>query len=176
MRYYEPEAGRFVNQDPIGLLGGDNLYQFAPNTQAWIDVLGLAYRGRRVDFGSNELSQKVINQRIKDNNFSATGTNYAAARLENGNIIVARNTVLGTGKDKISLHSEYHLIEQAERLGSRIVEIYSERSPCSNCNQYLRNLGQDKITYSVDYSNKAEARRNLQSMLDKLKKSLGRCN
>ncbi|WP_193750830.1 RHS repeat-associated core domain-containing protein, partial [Streptococcus infantis] len=25
-RYYEPDAGRFVNQDPIGLLGGDNLY------------------------------------------------------------------------------------------------------------------------------------------------------
>ncbi|MFS9093417.1 RHS repeat-associated core domain-containing protein [Streptococcus timonensis] len=25
-RYYEPEAGRFVNQDPIGLSGGDNLY------------------------------------------------------------------------------------------------------------------------------------------------------
>ena len=23
MRYYEPEAGRFVNQDPIGLLGGE---------------------------------------------------------------------------------------------------------------------------------------------------------
>ena len=40
MRYYEPEAGRFVNQDPIGLLGGENLYQFAPNTQDWIDPLG----------------------------------------------------------------------------------------------------------------------------------------
>ena len=26
MRYYEPEAGWFVNQDPIGLSGGDNLY------------------------------------------------------------------------------------------------------------------------------------------------------
>ena len=25
-RYYEPDAGRFVNQDPIGLLGGDNFY------------------------------------------------------------------------------------------------------------------------------------------------------
>ena len=24
-RYYEPDTGRFVNQDPIGLLGGDNL-------------------------------------------------------------------------------------------------------------------------------------------------------
>ncbi|EFX37014.1 RHS repeat-associated core domain-containing protein [Streptococcus infantis] len=25
-RYYEPDAGRVVNQDPIGLSGGDNLY------------------------------------------------------------------------------------------------------------------------------------------------------
>ena len=40
-RYYEPDAGRFVNQDPIKLSGGDNLYQFAPSAQRWIDVLGL---------------------------------------------------------------------------------------------------------------------------------------
>ena len=41
MRYYEPEVGRFVNQDPIGLLGGENLYRFAPNVQEWVDPLGL---------------------------------------------------------------------------------------------------------------------------------------
>ena len=40
MRYYEPEAGRFVNQDPIGLWGGENLYQFAPNATMWLDPLG----------------------------------------------------------------------------------------------------------------------------------------
>ena len=40
MRYYEPEAGRFVNQDPIGLLGGSNLYRFAPNAQGWTDPSG----------------------------------------------------------------------------------------------------------------------------------------
>ena len=40
-RYYEPDAGRFVNQDPIRLFGGDNLYQFAPNAQEWVDVWGL---------------------------------------------------------------------------------------------------------------------------------------
>ena len=39
-RYYEPDAGRFVNQDPIGLMGGENFYQFAPNTQSWIDPSG----------------------------------------------------------------------------------------------------------------------------------------
>ena len=41
LRYYEPEAGRFVNQDPIGLWGGEHLYQFADNALVWFDPLGL---------------------------------------------------------------------------------------------------------------------------------------
>ena len=43
-RYYEPDTGRFINQDPIGLLGGENLYRFAPNAQRWGDPLGLSGR------------------------------------------------------------------------------------------------------------------------------------
>ena len=41
LRYYEPDAGRFVNQDPIGLWGGENFYIFARNTHKWIDPYGL---------------------------------------------------------------------------------------------------------------------------------------
>jgi RHS repeat-associated protein len=40
-RYYDPECGRFINQDPIGLLGGDNNYLYVPNPVAWVDPLGL---------------------------------------------------------------------------------------------------------------------------------------
>ena len=40
-RYYEPETGRFISQDPIGLEGGNNLYLFAVNTFRWVDWLGL---------------------------------------------------------------------------------------------------------------------------------------
>lgn len=40
-RCYEPVCGRFIDQDPIMLLGGDNLYAFALNIQRWIDPLGL---------------------------------------------------------------------------------------------------------------------------------------
>ena len=40
-RYYESDVGQLVNQDPIGLKSGENLYWFAPNVQKWIDPLGL---------------------------------------------------------------------------------------------------------------------------------------
>ncbi|PIT17281.1 hypothetical protein BGI32_03080 [Snodgrassella alvi] len=45
-RYYDPDIGRFTQPDPIGLLGGFNLYQYAPNGLTWIDPWGLACKGR----------------------------------------------------------------------------------------------------------------------------------
>lgn len=40
-RYYDPDASRYLNQDPAGLSGGMNLYSYAPNPTMWIDPLGL---------------------------------------------------------------------------------------------------------------------------------------
>jgi len=58
-RYYEPDAGRFVNQDPIGLLGGENFYQFAPNVQGWVDPLGLAKNRGRIQAQGTYLEESV---------------------------------------------------------------------------------------------------------------------
>ncbi|WP_254211131.1 RHS repeat-associated core domain-containing protein [Burkholderia multivorans] len=41
-RYYDPRTGRFVSKDPIGLQGGLNVYQYAPNPVEWVDPFGLA--------------------------------------------------------------------------------------------------------------------------------------
>ncbi|MEE4716345.1 RHS repeat-associated core domain-containing protein [Pseudomonas alliivorans] len=40
-RYYDPEVGRFITQDPIGLSGGSNLYKYVGNPFGEVDALGL---------------------------------------------------------------------------------------------------------------------------------------
>ena len=40
-RYYHPETGRYISEDPIKLLGGFNVFAYVGDTNAWLDVLGL---------------------------------------------------------------------------------------------------------------------------------------
>ncbi|MDO5074104.1 MAG: hypothetical protein Q4D63_06845, partial [Neisseria animaloris] len=61
-------------QDSIGLLGGENLYRFAPNAKTWIDPLGLKKKSssRKPKFVStkstgrtkprNRLESKIMDQ------------------------------------------------------------------------------------------------------------------
>ncbi|WP_279508562.1 RHS repeat-associated core domain-containing protein, partial [Hahella sp. CR1] len=51
-RYYDPQSGRFINQDPIGLLGGANAYQYAPNPVGWVDPFGLTCKEKTGFFAS----------------------------------------------------------------------------------------------------------------------------
>jgi RHS repeat-associated protein len=40
-RYFDSQVGAFITQDPIGLVAGENVYEFSPNTFGWSDPLGL---------------------------------------------------------------------------------------------------------------------------------------
>jgi RHS repeat-associated protein len=41
-RYYDPQCGRYISPDPLGIDGGLNLYQYSINPARWIDPFGLA--------------------------------------------------------------------------------------------------------------------------------------
>jgi RHS repeat-associated protein len=40
-RYYDPNSGQYTQQDPIGLMGGEQLSQYVADPVNWVDVLGL---------------------------------------------------------------------------------------------------------------------------------------
>ena len=46
-RYYDSDVGMFISRDPIGLLGGSNVFSYAPNPIGWVDPFGLARSTRR---------------------------------------------------------------------------------------------------------------------------------
>ena len=43
-RYYDPETGRYISEDPIGLAGGAGQYLYVHDAHWWTDPLGLACR------------------------------------------------------------------------------------------------------------------------------------
>lgn len=51
----------FISRDPIGLMGGSNVFQYAPNPIGWIDPWGLAKtRNQRLgDFGESATKQNL---------------------------------------------------------------------------------------------------------------------
>ncbi|WP_223262524.1 RHS repeat domain-containing protein, partial [Variovorax beijingensis] len=65
-RYYDPVSGRFVSKDPIGLEGGVNVHQYAPNPIEWADPLGLAGRKTpkpRIEPGNSKEGWQHIDER-----------------------------------------------------------------------------------------------------------------
>ena len=60
-RYYDPDTGRFTQPDPIGLAGGLNLYQYAPNAFMWIDPWGWSYSTWQIHSpGYDDIVQKGL--------------------------------------------------------------------------------------------------------------------
>ena len=65
-RYYDPSSGRFVSQDPIGLLGGGNLYAYVLNPLIFLDPFGLSPRKKDNTNSNNQtgIVCSLSNQRL----------------------------------------------------------------------------------------------------------------
>ncbi|VUD41495.1 Putative deoxyribonuclease RhsC [Thalassocella blandensis] len=62
-RYYNPNTGMFITQDPIGLLGGVNNYLYAPNPVQWVDPLGLKCKENRWNTFQKETKGEYANSK-----------------------------------------------------------------------------------------------------------------
>jgi RHS repeat-associated protein len=86
-RYYAPEEGIYISQDPIGLVGNNpTLYGYVKDTNSWIDPFGLAQcndnQAKSVD--SEAEVKKLLGEKYPDHEILEKPRVYVFD--ENGNI------------------------------------------------------------------------------------------
>ncbi|CAA0227739.1 conserved hypothetical protein [Tenacibaculum maritimum] len=58
-RYYSPDTGTYISQDPIGLEGGNNFYAYVPDVNNDVDVFGLMPLSNPVNQGHHIVPHKA---------------------------------------------------------------------------------------------------------------------
>ena len=76
-RYYDSDVGMFISRDPIGLLGGSNVFQYAPNPVGWIDPWGLANRPNNGKYKSYVTHTVPINDQYSSDSIQFRQANKA---------------------------------------------------------------------------------------------------
>ena len=83
-RYYDSDVGMFISRDPIGLLGGVNVFAYAPNPIHWIDPWGLANRPNNGKYKSYVTHTVPINDQYSSDSIQFRQANKALrAQLDN---------------------------------------------------------------------------------------------
>lgn len=113
-RYYDPQTGHFTQRDPIGLAGGLNLYQYAPNPLSWIDPCGEIVKAKSRNDALRQAKQHAQVPRISrggenigldDLNPSSRGVNWGKMKAEGGQSLGRRNP---NGKNQWFEHPDGH--------------------------------------------------------------------
>ena len=105
-RYYDSDVGMFVSRDPIGLMGGNNVFQYAPDPIQWIDPFGL----------SNILTLKqqqdravIAINKLRDDQLALP----ASTRARVVNVIVTKEGNIITGINNRESVTGYTLVDNA---------------------------------------------------------------
>ncbi|MCR4456226.1 RHS repeat-associated core domain-containing protein [Pseudescherichia sp. L3] len=84
-RYYDPDCGRFTQQDPIGLAGGLNLYQYAPNPLGWADPWGL--KAKCAPTKANDHNQAAFGRQWQGRGIYEGRDSWSNVMLKEGDIV-----------------------------------------------------------------------------------------
>lgn len=96
-RYYSPETGTYISQDPIGLAGNNpNIYAYVSDTNGWVDSLGLLNEFGIAGYGSTlHVKDGLTAHELLQN-----------AWLRNNGIISSRMSGIATENPAIALQEQ----------------------------------------------------------------------
>ncbi|EBV7174679.1 hypothetical protein ZU61_04655, partial [Salmonella enterica subsp. enterica serovar Thompson] len=156
-RFYDPDIGKFISGDPIGLAGGINLYQYAPNPLSYIDPLGLckkfAGKGSPAERARNYRSTGQVGgkRNIATSNYNIngqTGTADALSGMNTNNSPFLHTpadgsrkfTTFEVGHDR-AFDSEVKIFEYiANKFPTTAkgrIDLYSELKVCPSCSEVI---------------------------------------
>ncbi|MND98716.1 putative deoxyribonuclease RhsC [compost metagenome] len=151
-RFYDSESGRFITQDPIGLTGSLNLYQYAVNPMIWIDPWGLtcstdakALRANMVAAGKSEPAFKnsahhIVMSNSSDVRMVALQTKMERLRID---INAAENGIFLPSNSKVKLppgstlpnHASIHTNAYKQKVFDRLGDINNSGDFLSELNK-----------------------------------------
>lgn len=118
-RYFDPDLGMFISRDPIGLLGGFNVFSYAPNPVMWVDPSGLAVYhtnwGKAYNFGKNQPTGYQVHHIIPQDPLVVKEAKKLCATFDvhnKNNLIALRNSknvnLIGKNGYGATIHSGQH--------------------------------------------------------------------
>ena len=89
-RYYDPDCGRFINQDPIRLRGSTNFYHYAPNPIQFIDPWGLEPEAYKINGKTLCIKNKFPSGSAESKELQEFGKRWQKQIDENGGSMTRR--------------------------------------------------------------------------------------
>jgi RHS repeat-associated protein len=104
-RYYSPDDGIYISQDPIGLAGGIlNLYGYVKDTNNWVDVDGLtcSHAKKAQELGYTKINERSHGQPIYKNSKASNDLKYITPDVDvhNGGFWKAADSPKNLGSKK----------------------------------------------------------------------------
>ena len=111
-RYYDPELGRYISQDPIGLAGGIKLYGYVEDPLYAIDILGLSPGSRALDkaLGGVKGDQKMAHHLIPEETWNRNSDFFDQIGLSGQRDAASNGLLMSDSEASAKLHGNklYH--------------------------------------------------------------------
>ena len=136
-RYYHPETGRYISEDPIGFLSGEpNFFAYVSDTNAWVDLLGL-----EIVYALFEMNGEIFD-----------GVNPTDREDRKKGTIEELEHLGWVNKDTFSMHVEIEAMKKAKDKGLRggkAVLMVDGKNVCASCRpaimDFARSMGITEI-------------------------------
>ncbi len=149
-RYYDPQAGRYLTPDPIGIAGGYNLYQYGRNPIGWADPMGWAHNMAVTSWtrpGRGGRTTDVADQSgIRDHYVSGMNSDDEADNFCPDPI-----------RNRSTCHTERKLLHDLEEnydredLAGTTLNLRGEYPPCPNCHRAMMDFAR-RNNMTINYS------------------------